>query len=129
MIADRSTDVNVFRKGDPMSVEPAACCTPFLETPLDEDQAQGLAHAFAALADPVRIRLLSLVAAAGEVCACELLAPLGKSQPTVSHHTKILSEAGLITGEKRGRWVWWSLVPERVQDLRDALSLSAPARV
>jgi ArsR family transcriptional regulator len=112
-----------------MSVEPAACCTPFLETPLDEDQAQGLAHAFAALADPVRIRLLSLVAAAGEVCACELLAPLGKSQPTVSHHTKILSEAGLITGEKRGRWVWWSLVPERVQDLRDALSLSAPARV
>jgi ArsR family transcriptional regulator len=91
--------------------------------PLDEGQAQGLAHAFAALADPARLRLLSLIAAAGEVCACDLLAPLGKSQPTVSHHTKVLTEAGLIVGEKRGRWVWWSLVPARVEELRGALSV------
>jgi ArsR family transcriptional regulator len=105
------------------------CCAAFLEAPLDQEQAEGLAHAFAALADPVRLRLLSLVAEAGEVCACDLLAPLGKSQPTVSHHTKILSEAGLIAGEKRGRWVWWSLVPERVAELRDALAVRAPARV
>jgi ArsR family transcriptional regulator len=104
-----------------------SCCAPFLEAPLDQGDAEDLARAYAALADPVRIRLLSLVAAAGEVCACDLLAPLGKSQPTVSHHTKILSEAGLITGEKRGRWVWWSLVPERVAELRDALAVSVAA--
>jgi ArsR family transcriptional regulator len=59
------------------------------------------------------------------VCACDLLGPVGKSQPTVSHHTKVLAEAGLITGEKRGRWVWWSLVPNRVSDLRDALKVGA----
>ena len=104
------------------------CCTPFLVAPLGVAQAEDLARAFAALADPVRIRLLSLIAEAGEVCACDLLEPVGKSQPTVSHHTKILAEAGLITGERRGRWVWWSLVPERAAELRDALEVSAPSR-
>jgi ArsR family transcriptional regulator len=98
------------------------CCASVLGSPLGEDEAVDLAHAYAALADPVRLRLLSLVADAGEVCACDLLAPLGKSQPTVSHHTKVLSEVGLITGEKRGRWVWWSIVPERMAELRDALA-------
>jgi ArsR family transcriptional regulator len=97
------------------------CCAPLLAAPLDVDQADELASAFAALADPVRLRLLSLVAEAGEVCSCDLMEPLGKSQPTVSHHTKILSEAGLITGEKRGRWVWWSVVPDRLHELRGAL--------
>ena len=82
-----------------------------LDAPLDEAEAADLARAFAALADPVRLRLLSLIADAGEVCACELLEPLGKAQPTVSHHTKALADAGLIVGEKRGRWVWWSIVP------------------
>ena len=89
-----------------------------MEAPLRESEAAELAHVFAALADPVRLRLLSLIAAAGEVCSCELLAPLGRSQPTVSHHTKILADAGLIAGEKRGRWVWWSIVPTRVADVR-----------
>jgi ArsR family transcriptional regulator len=93
-----------------------------LEAPLRESQAGELADVFAALADPVRLRLLSLIAAGGEVCACDLLAPLDRSQPTVSHHTKVLAEAGLITGEKRGRWVWWSIVPERVAELRNALA-------
>lgn len=105
----------------------AGCCTPFLEAPLAEADAEDLARAYAALADPVRLRLLSMVAAAGELCACDLQGPLGKSQPTVSHHTKVLAEAGLITGEKRGRWVWWSLVPGRVDALRDALVTPAPA--
>jgi ArsR family transcriptional regulator len=100
----------------------AGCCRSVLDAPLDEHEAEDLAHAYAALADPVRLRLLSLIADAGEVCACELLEPLGKAQPTVSHHTKILAEVGLIRGEKRGRWVWWSLVPERVADLRDGLA-------
>jgi ArsR family transcriptional regulator len=93
-----------------------------LAEPLAETDAVELAQAFAALADPVRLRLLSLVAAAGEVCSCDLEAPLGKSQPTISHHTKALAEAGLITGEKRGRWMWWSIVPARLDDLRAALA-------
>lgn len=101
------------------------CCAPVLEAPLPEAGAAELAHAFAALADPVRLRLLSLIAAAGEICSCDLLTPLDRSQPTVSHHTKVLADAGLITGEKRGRWIWWSIVPRRVADLRDAL---APAK-
>ena len=76
---------------------------------------------FAALGDPVRLRLFNLVAGAGEVCACDLQEPLGKSQPTVSHHTKALADAGLIVGDKRGRWVWWSVVPGRVEQLHQAL--------
>ncbi|HMF82333.1 MAG TPA: metalloregulator ArsR/SmtB family transcription factor, partial [Acidimicrobiia bacterium] len=75
----------------------------------------------------VRLRLLSLIATAGEVCSCVLLAPLGRSQPTVSHHTKVLAAAGLITGEKRGRWVWWSVVPQRVAAVRTALASTEPA--
>jgi ArsR family transcriptional regulator len=71
----------------------------------------------------VRLRLLSLVADAGEVCSCNLLEPLGKAQPTVSHHTKVLVDAGLITGEKRGRWVWWRVVPERMAWVRGALAV------
>lgn len=99
-----------------------SCCTPVLAAPLDEAQAATLARGFAALADPVRLRLLSLIAAEDEVCACNLLEPLGKAQPTVSHHTKTLAEAGLIVGEKRGRWVYWRVVPEQVAALRDALA-------
>ena len=95
-----------------------------------EPEAAVLARGFAALGDPVRLRLLSLIAAAGEVCACELLEPLGRSQPTVSHHTKALADAGLITGEKRGRWVWWSVVPQALAELADALAAEGrPARV
>jgi ArsR family transcriptional regulator, arsenate/arsenite/antimonite-responsive transcriptional repressor len=99
------------------------CCDPLLLTPLDEEQAVELARAFGALSDPVRLRLLSLIASADEVCACDLLVPLGRSQPTISHHTKALAEAGLITGEKRGRWVWWSVVPERLEQLHDVLAV------
>jgi ArsR family transcriptional regulator len=96
-----------------------------LGEPLDEDEAQDLAVVFAALADPVRLRLLGLVAQSGEVCSCDLIDPLGKAQPTVSHHTKVLADAGLIVGEKRGRWVWWRVVPERLAALRDSLGTPA----
>jgi ArsR family transcriptional regulator len=98
-----------------------ACCS-VLAAPLGEEAAEGLARGFAALADPVRLRLLSMIAATEEVCSCDLLGPLGKAQPTVSHHTKALAEAGLIVGEKRGRWVWWRVVPERLEALREALA-------
>jgi ArsR family transcriptional regulator len=98
-----------------------ACCVPITESALDNQDADELASVFAALSDPVRLRLLSIVAAEGEVCSCNLEAPLGKSQPTVSHHTRVLAEAGLIQGEKRGRWMWWHLVPEQVERLRRLL--------
>ena len=103
------------------------CCTPFLAQPLADDEAHELARVFAALADPVRLRLLSLIADAGESCSCDLEEPLGKAQPTISHHTKALADAGLITGEKRGRWMWWRIVPERVATVRAVLE-PAPRR-
>jgi ArsR family transcriptional regulator len=84
-------------------------------------EAAVLASVLAALGDPVRLRLLSIVAAQGEVCSCHLEEPLGKSQPTVSHHTRVLAEAGLIEGEKRGKWTWWKIVPGRLASLRRAL--------
>jgi ArsR family transcriptional regulator len=101
------------------------CCAPVTAEALDEADATQLAAAFAALADPVRLRLLSLIAQADEVCSCELTGPVGRSQPTVSHHTKILADAGLITGEKRGRWVYWQVVPERLAALRNTLASPA----
>jgi ArsR family transcriptional regulator len=97
------------------------CCS-VLAAPLKEAEAADLADAFAALADPVRLRLLSLIASAGECCSCDLEAPLGKSQPTISHHTKALAHAGLIVGEKRGRWMWWTIVPDRLATIRAALA-------
>jgi ArsR family transcriptional regulator len=95
------------------------CCVAITEAELTEADASELAPVFAALSDPVRLRLLSIVAAEGEVCSCNLEAPLAKSQPTISHHTKVLSEAGLIEGEKRGRWMWWRMVPDQMARLRD----------
>ncbi len=110
-VADASTIVN-------------GCCPAVLAAPLTQEQAGELATDFAALADPVRLRLLSLLASApaGEACVCELVEPVERSQPTVSHHLKILADAGLITGEKRGRWVWYKVVPERLGRLRSVLA-------
>jgi ArsR family transcriptional regulator len=105
-----------------VQLDDGVCCAPLMAEPLAEDDAAELAKVFAALADPVRLRLLSLVAAGGEVCSCDLEDPLGKSQPTVSHHTSALADAGLIVGEKRGRWMMWQVVPERLAALRAALS-------
>jgi ArsR family transcriptional regulator len=99
----------------------AECCS-VLSAPIADEQALELAHAFAALGDPVRLRLFSMIAAAGTACSCDLVGPIGKSQPTVSHHTKVLAEAGLITGEKVGRWVNWTVVPKRLDQLRAALT-------
>jgi ArsR family transcriptional regulator len=97
------------------------CCDPLTEAPVSEAKANEVAHVLAALADPVRLRLFSIVASQAEVCSCNLEVPLGKSQPTISHHTKVLSEAGLIAGEKRGRWIWWRAVPEQIAALRQVL--------
>ncbi len=102
---------------------PAPCCPSILASPLDAEEAAGLALGFTALADPVRLQVLSILAAApeGEVCVCEFVEPLGKSQPTVSHHLKILADAGLVHGERRSKWVYYSLDRDRLADLRSAI--------
>ncbi len=101
-----------------------ACCAPLSAEVLGPDDAQTLSRQFAALADPVRLRLVSLLgtAAGGAVCACDLVEPVGKSQPTVSHHLKVLAEAGLVTSERRGRNVWYAVVPAALEALRSALA-------
>ena len=100
-----------------------ACCTPLLAAPLGDHEADQLALAFKALADPVRLKLLSLIAAApeGTACSCNLEEPVGKTQSTVSHHLSLLADAGLITKEKVGRWVNCTIIPERLAQLRDVL--------
>ena len=99
------------------------CCASVLAAPLDAGDAVELARGFHALADPVRLRVLSILAASstGEVCVCDFVVPVGKSQPTVSHHLKILSEAGLVRGDRRGKWVWYSLDRARLSELRAAI--------
>ena len=105
------------------------CCTPVFEGVLDEEAASEMAPVLAALADPVRLRIVSMLAAApdGAACGCDLETPLNLSQPTVSHHLKILREAGIVQGNRQGRWVYYSVVPERLEELRDALSPVAVA--
>jgi ArsR family transcriptional regulator len=98
------------------------CCPPLLDEPVAPRDAEQLAGWFGVLADPTRLRLLSLIAAQGEACAaCDLVEPLGVSQPTVSHHLKVLREAGLVESRKEGRWVYYRPVPERLSILSRTL--------
>lgn len=97
------------------------CCPPLASHQLSEAEAEALAGVLAALSDPVRLRIFSIVASEGEVCSCNLEEPLGKSQPTISHHTHKLADAGLIVGERRGRWMWWKAVPAQMVALEKAL--------
>lgn len=104
-----------------------ACCTPLLREPITASQAADLARLLKALADPTRLRLVSMVAAhdGGEACVCELTGPLGLTQPTISHHLKILVDAGIFTRDKRGVWAYYALVPSAMEALSAVLS---PAR-
>jgi ArsR family transcriptional regulator len=132
-------DVNVFpgvnpesRGETPMSgrelrvldqPDVVACCAPLASQVLTEPDAETLARQFAALADPVRLRLVSLLANAdGAVCACDLVEPVGKSQPTVSFHLAKLVKSGVLVSEKRGRNVWYTVVPDALEALRAALA-------
>jgi ArsR family transcriptional regulator len=101
-----------------------ACCPPLSVSPLPEQAAPTLAKAFAALGDPVRLRLMSLLltAGGGEICACDLVEPAGKSQPTVSHHLKVLRDAGLVTATRRGKNIWYAAAPEQLSALRAVLA-------
>ncbi|MFF3546989.1 ArsR/SmtB family transcription factor [Streptomyces platensis] len=111
------------------------CCPGLLSAPLDEDQAAELAKVFKALGDPVRLRLLSMIAsrAGGEVCVCDLTPAFDLSQPTISHHLKLLRQAGLIDCERRGTWVYYWPLPEMTDRLAGILTrpagepLTAPA--
>lgn len=106
-----------------------ACCTGLSTAPLAEQQAADLATVFKALGDPIRLRLLSLIAARpdGEICVCELTPAFELSQPTISHHLKLLRQAGLVDCERRGTWVYYWLVPETTDEL--AAFLTRPAQV
>jgi ArsR family transcriptional regulator len=115
--------IRVAREVDVKVQAIEACCTPLTEGVLSADDAEELAAMFKLLADPVRLRLLSIVATApaGEACACDLTEPVDRSQPTVSHHLAALTDAGLLAREKRGKWAWYRVVPGRLAVLRAAL--------
>jgi ArsR family transcriptional regulator, arsenate/arsenite/antimonite-responsive transcriptional repressor len=100
-----------------------ACGPESLESPLSRAEAAAAAQLFKALADPARLQLLALIGASerGEACVCDLTAPLELSQPTVSHHLKVLVDAGLLTREKRGTWSWYALVPQRLAEVSSLL--------
>ena len=107
------------------------CCPPITDEAISVDRAGDLATDFKVLSDPVRIRLLSLIASApeGEACACDLNEPLGRSQATVSHHLSLLVKAGLITRQQRGKWAWFAIAPERARFVRwvlDGEPVAAP---
>jgi len=103
----------------------AACCEPLAREPLDSAQAATLAPMFKALGDPVRLRLLSMIAstAGGEVCVCDLTGPFDVTGPTISHHLRVLREAGLIDSERRGTWVYYWVVPGVLDQLASILTV------
>jgi len=109
----------------PTGAPPAApCCPPLLTSPLSEEDATELARVFKSLADPARLRLVSIIASAssGEACACDLAAPLDRSQPTISHHLTHLVNAGILEREQRGKWAWFRLRPGQLEAICVALS-------
>ena len=109
------------------NADAAECCAPVIGTALSESEAAALARVFKALADPVRLRLLSMIAGAdgGEACVCELTTGFDVSGPTISHHLKVLREAGLVDSERRGTWVWYRVRPDVFRQLGALLDLPA----
>jgi ArsR family transcriptional regulator, arsenate/arsenite/antimonite-responsive transcriptional repressor len=107
--------------------ELAACCSPVTGGVVSDETAEMLARMFKALGDPTRVKLLSLIAAAdgGEACICDMTERVGLSQPTVSHHMRLLVEAGLAMREQRGRWAYYRVIPQVLQSLAVALAPSA----
>jgi ArsR family transcriptional regulator len=114
-------------QGSPLVADIAACCSPIADTVLDAAAAQRLAAVLKALAEPTRLRLVSLIAGNedAEACVCDLTAPVGLTQPTVSHHLKILVEAGLLQRTQRGKWAYYRLVPAALDALAEVF---APTR-
>jgi ArsR family transcriptional regulator len=111
------TDITAPGTGD-------ACCAPLVREPISAAEAEQLSATLKALADPARLRLLSIVAASkdAEACVCDLIDPVGLSQPTVSHHLKILTTAGFLTRSKRGTWAYYRLVPGALDRISQVLA-------
>lgn len=113
----------IYLRAYAVAVTTTPCCPPLAGAPLGEADAAQLAGRLRALADPARLRLISLLLAAdgGEACTCDLVAPLGLSQPTVTHHLRTLCAAGLATGRRRGRWTYYRVEPAALEAVRAAL--------
>lgn len=107
------------------AVDAAACCAPLVKEPITQGEAERLAATMKALADPARLRLLSIVASSAdqEACVCDLIEPIGLSQPTVSHHLKVLTEAGFLSRSKRGTWAYYRLQPDALAGVADFLAV------
>ncbi|MER7128206.1 ArsR/SmtB family transcription factor [Streptosporangium saharense] len=117
-------------KGETMEpLEILDCDSPLAREPLDATRAATVARVFKALGDPVRLRILSIVAshAGGEACVCDITGAFDLSQPTISHHLKVLKDVGLLTSERRASWVYYRAVPERLAELSDLLSIPVAA--
>lgn len=109
----------------PPATSPAACCPPLAVRALDTDQAAAVAPMFKALGDPVRLRLMSMIASSDEACVCDLTDAFELSGPTISHHLKVLREAGLVDGERRGTWVYYRARPAALHQLGALLDIPA----
>lgn len=99
----------------PLVHETVVCCTPLGAEAMGEEEAESVSALLKALADPIRLRLMSLIAAGDEACVCDLTAPFAVSQPTISHHLRVLREAGLVDSERRGTWVYYRARPEALE--------------
>jgi ArsR family transcriptional regulator len=130
-VSDLSKFVNTCQDGCvslPTTIEATACCVPRVTAAPTVEDAERVARVFKALGDPTRVRLLSLIAAGtgGEACICDLTEPVGLSQGTVSHHMKLLADAGLVTREQRGKWAYFALNADAMDAAADALRMTAP---
>lgn len=105
---------------------PAACCSPLAVMALTADQAEDIAPLFKALGDPIRLRLVSMIASVPEICVCDLADSFDVSGPTISHHLRVLREAGLVDHERRGTWVHYRIRPDAVRSLGALLQLPDP---
>jgi ArsR family transcriptional regulator, arsenate/arsenite/antimonite-responsive transcriptional repressor len=114
------------QSGSPETELSSACCAPLAAGPLTEEQAVELAPIFKAIGDPVRLRLLSMIASTTEACVCDLTDPFAVSGPTISHHLRVLREAGLVDCERRGTWVYYWVRPEVLRKLSALLEIAAP---
>jgi ArsR family transcriptional regulator len=121
-----TTMLDVTDVTDVPDVAAGVCCTPLQREPLTAEEAEQLATTMKALADPTRLRLLSIVAASegSEACVCDLIGPVGLSQPTVSHHLKVLTTAGFLERSKRGTWAYFTLVPGALDRVSQLLTAS-----
>ncbi len=108
-----------------VDLQAVACCPPLAVRPLDAEQAAAVAPMFKALGDPVRLRLMSMIASVPEMCVCDLTPAFDLSGPTISHHLKVLREAGLVHSERRGTWVWYQVRPEAFRQLGALLAMPA----